>query len=940
LRTRWATIFLLVSAASALGQTTFNSAQLDTALGYLGMTESSFVSDRCWADDDTFLLPRIRDCLSSPLAAYRVTKEFEAAVPSSVSEAGLVDHMAAFLNAPCPEIVRKDIDAQLAAAKPTAVDPFEPMLSGFALAEGYRAQAFGKLSTAEQQTLLLAAPLWFGDKDMPGYDSLRGCLQRSFGAAFDTSSKADADTVLTLLAKVNRDALSASVYAFARGLALSVENWKYTKSPFSVTQCPGVDGLVLATRDTPYGKFVLGGSGPNTYTGDFALIIDLGGDDLYLNRAGGAAALIGHPVSAVIDMAGNDHYISSKLVNQGCGVMGLGALVDLGKGDDEYRGSSFCQGAGFCGAGFLFDDGGDDTYRADIFAQGAAVCGVAVLTEGDGRTLYDLGMYGQGFASTFGAGALTDNGGNDVYRAGGLQTHAPLRPEDYRSFAQGFAIGSRPRGGGGFALLHDKSGNDFYNAEVYAQGVGYWYSLGALIDDSGNDAYDATQYSQGAGIHLAAGVLEDGAGDDRYGSRFGPGQGGAHDLAVAMFYEHGGDDQYTISGGQGMAINNSAALFYDAAGNDVYNTIEPDLGQGGVREGRGFGNLGLFVDAEGRDVYSDSGKRDSTLWFSGVYGLGQDVPHRVLSPREITPPDTLVPSDTLRSVEDLFKDASKWEVTDNRALVRRARQALKAKGLTAVRWVAANKLGTLESLEQRAIVELFKAYPDTAGPYLVAALDSPDRPTRRNVTTIVGEMKWKPAVQPLIAKLRVPDYQHLHRLLLNALGDIGDSTATKTLVEFAASPVERERITAVVSLGKIGDPRGFDTMLDRLSDSLYTVRSAAVYAVAAQNVAILPDLRDELTTDDSHRLHDLLLAASELGKRWSANEDLKKNSGRLASVIRKFVDHPDQQVGASALVACSQVMSMRDLEKLKKPFENSADPVVKADLRQVERKLK
>ena len=62
----------------------------------------------------------------------------------------------------------------------------------------------------------------------------------------------------------------------------------------------------------------------------------------------------------------------------------------------------------------------------------------------------------------------------------------------------GFAIGSRPRGAGGFALLHDKSGNDFYNGEVYAQGVGYWYSLGALIDDAGNDVYDATQYAQGA----------------------------------------------------------------------------------------------------------------------------------------------------------------------------------------------------------------------------------------------------------------------------------------------------------------------------------------------------------------------------------------------------------------------------------------------------------
>jgi HEAT repeat protein len=930
----------LLFSSVALAQESFSSAPLDTVLGYLGMTESSFVSDRTWADDDTFLLPKIRECLSSPLAAYRITKDFERSLPSSVSEAGLVNQMAVFLNAPCPDIVCKDIDAQLAASKPTAVDPFEPMLSAFALAEGYRSQAFAKLSPAEQQTLLLAAPMWFGDKDMPGYDSLRGCIQRSFGSPVDTTSKADADTVLSLLPRINRDALSAAVYAFARGLAMTVKNWKITKSPFSVTSTPGVDGLVLVARDTPYGKFVLGGSGPNTYTGDFALIIDLGGDDRYVTRVGGAVAGIGHPISAVIDMGGDDQYISDRLVNQGCGVLGIGGLVDVGHGDDEYRGSSFCQGASFCGAGFLFDDGGNDTYRADIFAQGAAVCGVAVLTEGEGRTLYDLGMYGQGFASTFGAAGLVDNGGNDVYRAGGLQTHAPLRPEDYRSFAQGFAIGSRPRGGGGFAMLHDKSGNDFYNAEVYAQGVGYWYSLGALIDDAGNDAYDAAQYSQGAGIHLAAGVLEDGGGDDRYGSRFGPGQAGAHDLAVAMFYEHGGDDQYTISGGQGMAINNSAALFYDAAGNDNYNVIETDLGQGGVREARGFGNLGVFVDAEGRDVYSVPARKDSTLWFNGVYGMGYDVSNFAVHPREAAVPDTLVPADTLRSIEDLFKDAAKWEVTDNRALVRRARQALKAKGIPAVQWVVSHKLNTMESLDQRAMVELFKVYPDSAGPYLVAALDSADHQTRRNVTAILGEMKWKPAVKPMIAKLHDPSYEHLRRLLLNALGDIGDTTATGTLIEFASSPRERERITAVVSLGKVADPRGYSAIFERLSDSLYTIRSAAIYAVAAQNEDVLPSLQEEMSTDDTQRLETLLLAASELGKRWSSNDTLKKNSGKLTSLVRRYADYPDMRVRASALAACSQVMNAKDVEKLARDFEKSTDPVVRARVRQVELKLK
>ena len=94
--------------------------------------------------------------------------------------------------------------------------------------------------------------------------------------------------------------------------------------------------------------------------------------------------------------------------------------------------------------------------------------------------------------------------------------------------ALGFAIGARPRAGGGIGVLYDRSGNDFYNAEIYAQGTSYWYSLGMLIDERGQDIYNATQYAQGAGVHLSIGYLCDGAGDDSYHSRFGPGQGGAH----------------------------------------------------------------------------------------------------------------------------------------------------------------------------------------------------------------------------------------------------------------------------------------------------------------------------------------------------------------------------------------------------------------------------
>jgi HEAT repeat protein len=928
---------LLCAAFCVSAQTDFHSADLDTALSFIGLHESDFVSDRIWAEDDTFLLPKIREALQSPLAAYRVTHEFSSSIPSGIADAAHVNDMAAFLSARCPEEVCRSIDSALALAPSS--DPFEPLLSAFALTERYRTQAFSRLSHAQQQSFLVALPLWFRNSELPAQDSLKGALHRSFGLPVDTTQKVDADSVLTLLALVDRQALSAATYAFARGVSLTAQKTPAVAPPKKPLKVAGVEGNVLATRQTPYGTFVIGGDGTNTYSGDFAAILDVGGDDRYLSRVGCGVGVLSHPVAAVIDYSGNDLYISGKSCDQACGILGFGGLVDLG-GNDEYRAGSFSQGAAFCGAALFFDKSGNDTYRAQMFAQGAAACGMAVLADGEGRDVYDLGEYGQGFASTFGAAALVDGAGNDLYRAGGLENDLPLRPEDYNSYAQGFATGSRPRGGGGFALLHDLSGNDFYDAEIYGQGVGYWYSLGCLLDDSGSDAYSTSQYCQGAGIHLAAGVLEDGAGDDHYISRYGPGQGGAHDLAVGLLYDHSGDDQYLLSGGHGMAINNSAALFLDGGGNDDYHVTVSALGEGGTAEARGFGNMGVFVDAGGHDVYSDPMKSDSTVWFLGLYGVGYDVPRSPVRPREAPITITLVPADTQRTVEQIFHDAALWEVTDYRERVKRGRMSLEAKWREAIPWVAAHKLNTMDGLERRAIVELYKAHPDSAAPYLIAALDSKDRGTRRTAITTLGEMKYRGAVKALISKIPDETYAFLRPTLLYALGDIGDTSATSTVLRYSASKVERERIGATVSLGKLRNPRVFEAIIPRLTDTLFTVSSAAIIALGAQSPAAIPVVDREFRAATPQRQEALLASVKKMGERWAAVDSLKKNVRRLAPVVRAALKSDNPRVQAAAVFAASKVLEKRDLEAVRRRLAASNDPVLAARLKELDKTLR
>ncbi len=921
---------------------------VDDALQRFGLARDAFDSDRIWVEDDTFLLPQIRHALSSPLAAREVAHVAADFAPVTFDDLRRYPDLASLLNVSVPQAIYADIDSQLANAP--IGNPLEPLQSALALAEGYRKQAFDSLTPDLRQALLLSIPLWFEDNETPTDDSLKGALFHAFGIETDTSQKVTADSVLTLLSRVNRNALAAAGYAFLRGVAIYSKQEptfapqappKKTKGKNDPTPAPvtGVEGEVLFFQDSPLGRIVVGGKGPNRYTEEFAVIIDLGGDDKYVARCASAIGGIRRSTSVVIDYSGDDFYAPAGWLSQGCAVMGLAALVDL-SGDDTYRAGAFSQSAAFCGVSMLWDGSGDDLYTASWFTQAAAVCGIALFTDVQGRDLYDGAGYGQAFTSTYGYAVLNDLEGNDIYRAGGLVKHEPLRPEDYRSLSQGFATGSRPRGGGGYAILHDFSGNDFYDAEIYGQGVGYWYSLGALLDDGGNDSYSATQYAQGSGIHLACGVLEDLSGDDRYTARFGPSQGAAHDLAVGILYDQSGDDYYTASGGQGMAITNSGALFVDAQGNDLYSNLAPTQSNGGTGPARSFGNLALFVDGEGKDVYTGDGA-DSTVWFHDAYGYAVDISYDSTRAREADVEVTLNPADTTKSIEELFKVAAMWEVTDNRVRVRQARLALKAFGTRAVDWVGQNKLTTNDGLERRAIVDLFKEFPDAALPYLRTAFESSHPEGRRTSASTVGEMKATAAAEWLVPKLKDESYAALRPTILRTLGEIGATNALATLKDYSKSKSERERLAAVVSLGKLKQADGYQHIFDALKDSLFTVRSAAIYALADQPQDVVPAMQKAAAENrDPAYIEQILMSVPLLVDKWKADPASAKSVKAILPLIKMYLEYPSPNVQGAALVAASSAFDDKTFDKLKAKYSSASDPVLSARWKQAQARRK
>jgi hypothetical protein len=401
------------------------------------------------------------------------------------------------------------------------------------------------------------------------------------------------NTILEISMKVDRSRL---FNAFTPLLSfLTRENLTLLKEDL-IKRFGSNKGPILYEAMTPIGKVIVGGCGPNTYTEDAALILDLGGDDLFLNNAGGTRP--GIPIALVIDWGGANRYISSEKFSQGAGVFGGGFLIDLG-GNATFISSDGSQGAGFWGIGLLYHGDGNGVYTARKFSQGTGQMGIGLIVNRRGDDRYICSYGGQGLGLFGGAGVLIDEGGNDYYQLGGLEPDFRDPLKSTVSMGQGFGLGVRAEGDkngvpGGIGMLIDGEGNDTYIADYFAQGASYYFGLGILNDMAGDDQYISGRYSQGAGIHSSVGVLIDQSGNDFYYASFGVAQGMGHDFGVGYFEDDGGDDHYW--GGnlvQGAATNGGLGIFIDLQGNDQYTYVSK-----GQAYAEGGNSIGIMIGKE------------------------------------------------------------------------------------------------------------------------------------------------------------------------------------------------------------------------------------------------------------------------------------------------------------------------------------------------------
>lgn len=809
------------------------------------------------------------------------------------------------------------------------------ILAGYRVSERYLRRAVAGLTPKELDRLLGVVPSFWQEKDNANDVSWAGILHRELGRDYDTA-EVRPESVLSYVRKLDRRSLAlcglSTVLAACEGYRLLRTAPVRVSDVLKSELIPGVQGEVYAAWETEFGWVVIGTEQDNLYRRDCCLVIELGGDDTYLCRAAGAVGFLHGPFGVVIDLAGNDRYECDRPFNQGAACLGVGVLIDA-SGNDTYRAGSYAQGTGIMGMGLLWDENGDDIYAAENCVQGAGHFGCGLLVERAGNDCYRSSVYCQGFGSTWGFGACVDYEGNDGYFAGGRYRHEPLLPQENRSFGQGFAMGWRPDAAGGIGFLYDRTGNDFYNAEVYAQGTAYWYSLGALWDGSGYDHYTAAQYAQGAGIHLAVGCLLDNEGNDSYYSRLGPSQGSGHDLSVGVLLDRRGNDVYHASGGMGMALSNAVGLFCDVTGNDVYSCSEA-AALGGAVVARGFASVGSFLDLAGKDRYTaGSLGQDSSCWNSGSYGFGVDAGMDPVPGDEAAEGDSLIENGLLSlPLDSIFRIASTWEVGNARARVRQARRQLLAAGRRAIEYVFDNKLDTKDGLESRAIEELVKAWPDTARPFLLKALRDKRWQARNNAAYWLGKMgrESKLAVDSLLLALR--EKRISSRRAAGAFGDIGDSLVVPHILYLLKDKHEPTRIVTAEACGKLRNPAAIPQLLCALGDEFFTVRSAAEMALVSMGVSCLDSLLKAWDQLRPPALGHALRAGAEIAARLDSSQ-----VGTRSVVWHRLVPylkHSSVFVRLAAVQGLAKLQNEEVREILERASQQEQDTFVLAAYRQ------
>ena len=618
--------------------------------------------------------------------------------------------------------------------------------------------------------------------------------------------------------------------------------------------------------NTPYGQIAIGTYGNDVYEGNYLLILDPGGDDMYA-ITGGKQNALSHPIQSIIDISGNDTYRGGDFT-LGSGYFGIGILHDL-SGDDVYSGGNFSLGSGVFGIGYIHDKSGMDSYSSKTNTQGMGFFGIGIHQDEQGNDHYAIHAHGQAFAGTKGVGILTDHAGNDSYVCASPFQDFLRYDDHFESFAQGAALGYRPIASGGLALLIEHSGNDVYVSDIYGQGTGYWYGFGGLIDLQGSDMYKAHQYAQGSGVHLAQGLLWDAHGNDTYVSH-GVSQGCGHDIAIGLLLDEHGNDAYTVESlslGGGNA--NAISLFMDLLGDDAYiakNTTNT-MGYSDFR--RNYGMIGIFADAGGSDTYGNQ-MRNNSMNKRSTFGLFMDAEfgfkdNQPLSKNAQSSDSTISETDfgyVWSSIDSLFIRASAAP-QKYQSGVESARKELIALGLPALQYCE-EKFGTQLPRERLALEQiiprLHASFPIEVEASLLRACEDDSSEVIGFGLSMFAKLQLKSGIPVMVSLLDHGNWR-IRSIASKQIGEIG--ALPDSVLEVLSHRLQDEepmvRASAAYSIGKVLPVQAIELLQSALFEEAQIIRNSAIMGIRGSGKVSLGLISEIYEGKTPERVKDALI---------------------------------------------------------------------------------
>ncbi len=342
----------------------------------------------------------------------------------------------------------------------------------------------------------------------------------------------------------------------------------------------GITGHVVAKIETPAGAIIIGGKEANTYEldsmGDVALVIDLGGDNVYHD----GTVSIERPLLVNVNLGGRNVYRSAKPAVQGGSILGVSMIVNR-EGGNRYDANDLAQASTIGGVGIIVEFGGDNIYRGVRRVQAQAIGGVGIIISHGTGNKYHAGMWGQGLGGPLGFGIIDDIGGYDQYYLGGLYVNSYKQEQGtpgYEGFGQGVGAGIRQVACGGVGMLLNGGGHNVYEFDYLAHGGGYWCALGFARDFGGHSQSliarknfyggERTEslfqrFGCGWGCHYAQGFCFDDKGHSTFeGSIMGSGM--AWDCSVGALCVFGGNNHFEAANSlvQGCGAEGSLGILY------------------------------------------------------------------------------------------------------------------------------------------------------------------------------------------------------------------------------------------------------------------------------------------------------------------------------------------------------------------------------------------